>query len=313
MNRRWWKWRKRAVGAALPLLRAASPQAAARVLTGFGRAEYACFPRTRTRHQDAIRAWSTHFGEIWEVEALARTLAGNEVLWQSRDLLLDGLSDRRFSSLFEVSGRTHLDEALAERRGVILLASHFGSHMVPLHWVLRHGYPMRVYMERPNHISRYLAGRFSEDGPLGQDKLFISRKFTPAESAASILRAARILKAGQILCLAGDVRWSGQNTAAASFLGVEHAFTATWVVLAAMTGAPVVPVFCRMCPRGTYDLEFRPRFLIPPDTVARRDVPRHVQGFLNTVEDQLRRDPANGNEYANWPVAPPRIRLAQAG
>ena len=60
-------------------------------------------------------------------------------------------------------------------------------------------------MERPRHISRYMARHFQTDGPLGQDKLFISRQGVPADSASSILRAARAIKAGLLLYLAGDV------------------------------------------------------------------------------------------------------------
>lgn len=313
MTRRWLKLRKRFVGVTLPVLRAISPRGAARLLALAGRGEFALSSGAAARHHAAVQGWVDHFNTDWDVDTLSRGLAGNEVRWQARDLLLDGLSDPQFDSLFEVTGREHLDNALGEGRGVILLASHFGSHMVPLHWVLRKGYPMRVYMERPNHISRYLARRFAEGGPLGQDKLFISRKFSASESAASIMRATRILKAGMVLCLAGDVRWSGPNTAPAMFLGTEHSFTATWVVLATMTRSPIVPVFCRMRPDGTYDLEFRPVLRIPHEPAARSDVPRHVQGFLDTVERELRRDPTNGNEYATWPVAPARIPLAQAG
>ena len=42
-------------------------------------------------------------------------------------------------------------------------------------------------------------------------------------------------------------------------------FSTTWVVLAAMTEAPVVMVFCRMEPDGRYHIEFRPAFHVPKD------------------------------------------------
>ena len=47
----------------------------------------------------------------------------------------------------------------------------------------------------------------------------------------------------------------------AQFLGRKMRFSTTWVVLAAMTEAPVVMVFCRMEPDGRYHIEFRPAFL----------------------------------------------------
>ena len=84
-------------------------------------------------------------------------------------------------------------------------------------------FPVRFYMERPRHISRYMAQHFDTSGPLGQDKLFISRQGVPGDSASSILRAARAIKAGMLLYLAGDVRWTGQLTESARFLGPHHA------------------------------------------------------------------------------------------
>ena len=137
-------------------------------------------------------------------------------------------------------------------------------------------------MERPRHISRYLAQHFDTSGPLGQDKLFISRQGVPGDSASSILRAARAIKAGMLLYLAGDVRWTGQLTEPAHFLGRTMRFSTTWVVLAAMTEAPVVVVFCRMEPDGRYHIEFRPAFHVPKDTVERKD-----QGALGPVVSSI--------------------------
>ncbi len=150
-------------------------------------------------------------------------------------------------------------------RGCLVLANHFGAHLLPAHWLFRENFPVRFYMERPRHISRYMARNFRTDGPLGQDKLFISRQGVPADSASSILRAARALKAGMLLYLAGDVRWTGKLTEEAEFLGRMMRFSTTWVVLAAMTEVPVVMVFCRMEPDGRYHIEFRPAFQVPKD------------------------------------------------
>jgi KDO2-lipid IV(A) lauroyltransferase len=301
MTRRWRKFRKSLVRAVLPVLRALPPRVASRSLGLLGRIEHALIPTLRRQHDDAARRWAEHLGCQWDVSAVSRSLASNEVRWQARDLLLDGPDDRRSIPLVHVSGLDRLEAALAAGRGVVLLANHFGSHMIPAHWLLRRGYELRLYMERPNHVSRFMARHFATDGPLGQAKLLISRKrASTADAAGSILRAVKVLKAGMILCLAGDVRWTGSNTAPARFLGRQHTFTATWVILAALTGAPVVPVFCRIAPDGTYDLEFRPSFEVPANVVSAGEVARYVQGCLDAIEEQLRLDPANGNEYVWW-------------
>lgn len=295
------KLRKRMVRWLLPLLRAGSPRTAARLLAGFGRAEHDLLPAVRRRQTDAVKRWSWHLGCDWDVARVSRELAGNEARWRARDLLLDGLDDRQLDRVVKVQGRDRLDSARAEGKGVVLLGNHYGSHLVPSHWLIRKGYPLRLYMERPHHVSKLLGHHLDSDGPLGQAGMLISRKRTgSADSAAMVLRAVKVLRAGMVLCLAGDVRWTGPNTAAARFLGEELSFTATWVILAALSGAPVVPVFCRMSPNGAYGLEFRPAFHVPKDTLTTGETPRYVQQFLDSVEDQIRHDPANGNEYALW-------------
>lgn len=311
MAARMLKLRKRIVRWLLPLLRAGSPRTAARLLAGFGRVEHDLLPGVRRRQVEVVKRWSWHFGCDWDVALVSRELAGNEARWRARDLLLDGLDDRKLDRLVRVRGREHLDAALAEGKGVVLLGNHYGSHLVPSHWLIRKGYPLRLYMERPHHVSKLLGHHLRMDGPLGQAGMLISRKRSgSAEAAGMVLRAVKVLRAGMVLCLAGDVRWSGPNTAPARFLGEDLTFTATWVILAALSGAPVVPVFCRMSRNGAYDLEFRPSFRVPSDTVATGQVPRFVQAFLEDVEGQLRDDPANGNEYALWSEATPPLGRA---
>lgn len=300
MSRRWQKARKRFVQLIVPPLRAISPRLTSRVLAAIGRLEHALVPGSRARLERAVRDWAEHLGACWDAAAIGRELAANEVRWLARDQVLDGLNESRLDRVVRVRGRDHLDRALAEDRGIVLLGNHFGSHLVPSHWLLRQGYPLRIYMERPHHVSRFLARHFASDGPLGQDKLLISRRGNTAESAASILRAVKVLRAGMVLCLAGDVRWNGPNTAPAWFLGEQHSFTATWVALAEMTGAPVVPNFCRMARDGCYDLEFRAPFHVRPSAKTTGLVADYVQSCLREIEAQLRLDPTNGNEYVSW-------------
>ena len=106
-----------------------------------------------------------------------------------------------------------------------------------------------------------------------------------------------------ILYLAGDVRWSGPHTQPADFLGQRYRFSATWVSLSCMTGAPVVPVFCNMLPQGRYQVGFHPAFPIPSGATDNDQVQHLVQTFLSLLEDQVRLNPSNSNDYFFWPKA----------
>lgn len=304
MERRGLNIRKVLLGTVLPILRRLPPRIASNMVAGIGRTEYALLKGLRHRVDQAVLHGSHHFGRVWNVAEVGRELAGNQVRWRTRDRLLDGLPDDRVAPLFSVQGRDGLDAVLAEKRGMVLLCNHFGSNLMPAHWLLREGYPLRLFTERPRHISKFLSRQFDSDGPTGQRKLFISRKATPAEGAGSILRAARILNAGMIVMVAGDVRWAGPQTSPAQFLGRPYTFSNTWIKLAAMTGAPVVPVFCRIDDDSAYRLEFHEPFTVPRGETAPDAVTARVQAFLRTVEAQVERYPANSNDYFFWNEGP---------
>ena len=300
MERRGLNIRKGVLKVVLPMIRALPLPVASRLVSGIGRMEYRLSQRLRRSFHDAVAHGKTVLDCQWDIPAVSRELAGNHVLWRTRDLLLDGATDQRARDMFTVTGREHVDMAYGLGRGCIVLASHFGAHLLPAHWLFRESFPVRFYMERPRHISRFLSRHFDTAGPLGQDRLFISRQGLPADSASSILRAARAIKAGMLLYLAGDVRWTGRLTEPAHFLGRNMRFSTTWVTLAAMTEAPVVMVFCRMEPDGRYHIEFRPAFHVPKDAPEKGKTPDCVQHFIEVLEDQVRRYPSNSNDYFFW-------------
>jgi phosphatidylinositol dimannoside acyltransferase len=300
MERRGLNIRKGFLKAVLPVIRTLPLPMASRFLVGFGRLEYELSPVLRKSFQEAVEHGRSALGCKWDVPAISQELAGNHILWRTRDLLLDGVPDHRANDMFVVTGRENLDAAHGFGLGCIVLANHFGAHLLPAHWLFRQNFPVRFYMERPRHISRFMSRRFETDGPLGQKKLFISRQGVPADSASSILRAAKTLKAGMLLYLAGDVRWTGKLTDSARFLGQTMQFSTTWVALAAMTGAPVVMVFCRIQPDGRYHMEFRPAFSVPNDAAEKGKAAEWVQKFMVILEEQVCCYPTNSNDYFFW-------------
>ncbi len=313
MRRRWINIRKQILRTLLPALRLLPPKVATRLVGEIGRVEYALVPGLRASYDSAILREGHHFGDPWEVSTVGRELVANQVRSRTRDLLLDGRSDRQIAELFVISGRDRLDEALSRGKGVVLLGNHFGAHLLTAYWLIRQGYEWRMYGERPRHVSRLLARQFELDGPLGQDRLFISRRTNPAEAAGAILRAARVLKAGMILSIAADVRWSGPSTTPATFLGRTYDFSATWVTLAAMTGAPVLPAYCRMDRDGTYHVDFDTAFQVPPKARNIHEAAEWVQLGLRLIEDRVRDDPSNSNDYFFWAddeQAGPRLEKA---
>ena len=301
MGRRWINVRKGILRATLPTLRLLPPRVALRLVGEIGRLEYRLVPAVRASFDDAINRHAAHFGTSWNPRLIGPELAANQVRSRARDLLIDGRSDAQFQGVFRVEGRELLDEAVGQGKGVILMGNHFGAHLLMACWMIRQGYPWRMLGERPRHISKLLAAQFATDGPTGQARMFISRRTNPSEAAGAILRASRVLRDGIVLSIAADVRWPTPPNSPGTFLGRSYTFSSTWVTLAALSGAPVVPAFCAIEPQGTYAIEFAEPFHVP--SAAARDsglAATWVQHGLDLIEHRVGRDPANSIDYFFW-------------
>jgi KDO2-lipid IV(A) lauroyltransferase len=300
MWQRWMIVHKVVLKTVLPVLRRLPHRVAVALLGAMGRLDLLVVPKQGALYEAAVAEAGKRLGCPWDARTVSRKLARQTYRWRARDFLLDGRTDRRVAGWFKVIGREHLDAALAEGKGIVLLANHFGSHLLTSHWLFRQGYPLRWFSEKPRNVSKFMARAFETEGPLGQTRMFISRRSTPADAASSILRASKALNANMIVKVACDVRWCGQHTARASFLGHQVTFSKTWVNLAAMTGAAVVPVFCHLEDGGTYHLEFLPAYHVPKDVPRTGQDAWWVQNALNVVEERVRHYPEQSNDYFFW-------------
>ncbi len=309
MWQRWMIVHKIVLRTVLPVLRRLPYGLSQRFLSVMGRLDLIVVPQQARHYAEAVADGARSLGCDWDVRAVTRALARQTYRWRIRDLLLDGRPDRWVAPLFKVSGQERLDAAFAEGKGVIVLANHFGSHVLMTHWLFRRGYPLRWLGEKPRNVSAFVTRQFETAGPLGQAELFVSRTAETAEAASTIYHASRILRAGMLLKAACDVRWSDAKAATATFLGRTESFSTTWVTLAAMTGAAVIPTYCRMGEDGTFDLEFHEPFHVPPDARREGRAVAWVGRALESLESQVRRHPEQSNDYFFWTIDDHEKRL----
>ncbi len=296
----------------LPALKVLPPRAALKVVSGLGRLEYTLNVPRRRSYGAAVRRGAAHFGADWDPGRTGRELAANQFRWRARDVLLDGLSNAQAAPFFHVTNEEAFASAHAQGKGVVLLFNHFGAFLMPAHWIVRRGYPLRWFTERPRKISKLVSRDFGDDGPLGQRRLFISRRLTTREGSTAVRSAVRILQAGMIVQIAGDVRWTGARNAPGTFLGTRYQFTTTWITLAAMTGAPVVRVYSVMQPDGSCSIEFLDPFQVSPDALKTGEAARLVQNNLDDIEAYIRLHPDNSLDYLFWTDADPTGGTSEA-
>ena len=245
----------------------------------------------------------------WDEGPTVRAVASNLARYAARDYPLDGLADDAVLARFEVRGSEHLDAALSEGRGVVLVGSHLGAHVSALHWLYRREVPLRLLVQRPKHVSNDLHRRFDRIEPKPQSAFFLRRAMTPVESVGRLLLARSALREGMAVYLSGDVPWSGINGRKGRLLGVERTFLAVWADLAALVQSPVVFLFAEHRPGGRYALTFD-----APRTIGPDGEDQAVAAYLRRLEAAIIHHPADAVAYLLWPCfGPPAPSIAEAG
>jgi len=170
-----------------------------------------------------------------------------------------------------------LREAYARGRGVILLSAHFGNW----EWMgarILQDYPL-VGVARPTRspATWRLVTRLRER---------MGARMIDSDDVRGALRA---LREGAVLVLLLD-----QNTAVnavfVDFFGKPAATARGPAVLAARTGAAVVPAFSVRLAPGRYEVHFLPPHYVPQDAQGEA-LDAHVQAFTKIIEEWVARHP----------------------
>lgn len=289
-------WKFLFYGLLLPILRRLPPSASDAVLGGMGAVSARLRRRNHAAIDDAIARAKAALDVDWDIRATRLTILANLPRCLARDALLDLADEARVLARFDWEGIEAAEATRAQGRGLIVVGAHYGAHLAALHGLYRRGWDMRLLVQRPRHVSRYLQRRFDEEGPRAQSRFFVRRGLTTGEAAEKILLARASLREGQVIYLNGDIPWSGSNTRRGSLLGRDQQWLTLWTDLAALTESPVCFLVAEHRPGGRYRVVFEPPFFITSGNEA--DAFRR---FLAALERQVAHHPEDAVPYLTWP------------
>lgn len=186
--------------------------------------------------------------------------------------------EKRVMSRCAISGRDHLEQALAQGKGVILLTFHYPC--LDLAGIqLSHEYPVG-FMQRPHNdpeMDKIITG-----GRMRYAKRAVSR-----HSPRDMLKA---LKEHLIVCYYPDHDLGRKASEFAPFFGVQTAWVSAISRMAQMSGAPVVPMLCERLPKAA-GLHLR---LLPAlEQFPSEDVVADLTRVSQLLETHLREHPEN--------------------
>lgn len=220
-----------------------------------------CFPHwSRQRRQALLRA---HFA------ALGIGLFETALAWWG--------SDDSVAPLAQVNGMNHLEHALAQGKGVILLTAHF------VHLELGARF---IALQQPFH-ALYRPHR----NPLYDSLVYRNRQRRarlPPIARKDVRGLVRGLKCGHAIWYAPDQNYGPKHSLRVPFFGVPALTVTATSRLARLSGAPVIPYFAQRLP-GTAG--YRVTILPPLEDFPGADMAADTLRINGLIENWIRQIP----------------------
>lgn len=183
--------------------------------------------------------------------------------------------EERLTSLLELDGLEHLEAALAQGRGAILLSGHFTTLELAARLLATRIDFCVMYRPTKNPLVSAVMHRSRSDR--------VVRAFRRDELRGIV----RALRDGYPVWYAPDQDLGRKHSVFAPFFGIPAATVTATAKLARLSGAPVVPYFPMRTPEGRYRLVIRPALEAFPSGDDAADAAR-----INAlIEEQVRACP----------------------
>ena len=190
------------------------------------------------------------------------------------------LSPEEMRASVTVKGLEHIDEALAQGKGLVLATAHFGSLDGLIYLASSFSYRVTAPAEhlRPERLFRYLLSLRRRGG----------MTLLPADGP--LLALFRALKRNEIVVVAAD-RDTTESGIVVDFFGASARLPDGHVQLAMRTGAKLALAFGRREPDNTYTIEIHPPLVLEDTGGFDRDVRVNMEKVVADLERVIREHP----------------------
>lgn len=252
--------------------------------------------RRRRMHANLAEALGDRFATAGERERVVRESA-RQLYRSVLDASLAVLHPRVLERVtrFPVRGREHLDKALAQGRGALVVSAHLGAFtLVPIRLAALH--PVSLLANHPDD-ARLAAFQDECLARVNVGSVPSRPRRAAAQGSLEALRQGRL-----VVIYADEFKAGGVPV---EFLGHPASAPRGPATLALRTGAPLLPVFALRGAEDRLRLEIGPpiELVRGDDPVA--DVAANTARVCAVIEEQVRRLPEQWN-WANFRLRPRR-------
>ncbi len=219
---------------------------------------------------------------------IARQCVTNNMFHVLDDLLLLQPQGGKMLHCTSIQGGEHLERAVSDGKGVILLTAHFCANRIALRHLAARGYPVLcVHNRRPSNRAQGELGR----RVLQPRHIELQRRANPdvvyVQDAECSLKILQRLRSGGLVNIQFD-GVPGFRTIEWPFLGRQWRFPAGFFDIARLSGAAVLPVLCLGRSTG-FRIIVSPRLEVlqspSPDEFVDRNMPAFTQVLSQQIAD----------------------------
>jgi len=275
------------------MIRAIGPRGAillSRVMSWFH--WLATFVGAEKRTRRALTQIKSKFDTPESVNTIMRRYLANKLQNHTEWNIYSTARGRKFvkDSYREIEGRQHLDDAIAEDRGVILLVFHYGLARMSFPALDAHGYEVMQHVFRG---ATYAGSTYDWMATAAMNQLARADRASGLKilyhrPIQAFITLSRSLRRGEIVGMNADGMMSDQFVEVPFFEGTMRLPTGS-AQLAGRTGAPVVPLFVESVGMFSHRLTLHPACHVADSS------PEAVQAatsqFAAILEQYVRRAP----------------------
>jgi lauroyl/myristoyl acyltransferase len=180
----------------------------------------------------------------------------------------------------QVEGRHHLDEAVLQGKGVILLAAHLGSWELGGAAVAALGYPVNALIleHKDKRINDFFIGQRERSDVKG------------IPTGMQVKQCFRVLKAKEMLAIVVDKDYNGSNEYV-EFFGEKTYMPKGAAVMALKTGSPIVVTSMIRKEDDTFCLKMEKQILYEGTGHRDADVKSIMRKYLEIIETHIKECP----------------------
>ena len=219
-----------------------------------------CFPKLSAKKRQKLLDEITHTMGIMTIEIA--------LSWWA--------SDNQLARRVSYKGLRHLNQALSNGKGVILLTGHFTSMELGGRLIM---------LKIPCHVMFHQLKNPLLNAVMMQARTFHSQGFILHNKPRDLIKA---LKRNRIVWYAPDQDFGRKSSVFAKFFGMQAATSPATARIAKMSGAIVIPFIPRRKNDGSYTLILRPPLKNFP---VGNDI-EDAQRINNIIESEIRKSPA---------------------